>query len=236
MNAYSTTTVCDGRYIAKSGNAIINGNLAVNSSANINAFDFTTTASGGNFQIMSLLAPNSHIAGLTIGKARNTNESMHVYYKEPGIGGLCMFGKQDTITFTINSIALNATTTINGNLNVTGTITGKTNTTVTHYAPVEESITNYHIGKPVFLSGNVYRQQGNEWISSAAIDTTDCICSVKASGTYKKFVGIVTEIDVENNCITFAMHGDFLFSVDDAAQYQVGDVICYDGTVLLSSI
>ena len=108
----------------------------------------------------------------------------------------------------------------------------QSNTTITHYAPVEESITNYRIGKPVFLSGNVYKQQGNEWISSSANDTTDCICSVKASGTYKEFVGIVTEIDVENNCLTFATHGDFLFNVDDTAQYQVGDVICYDGTVL----
>ena len=114
--------------------------FAVNSSAGYKAFEFTTTANGGHFQVMNLMAPNlsnASIVGLTIGKSRSTSESIHLYYKDHGMGGLCMFWKGDIITFTNNSIALNATTTVSGNLTVTGTITGKqSNTTITHYSPI----------------------------------------------------------------------------------------------------
>lgn len=111
-----------------------------------------------------------------------------------------------------------------------------TNTTITHYCPIEagEEITDYKIGKPVYLSGHVYKynKETKRFISSTATDSTDCICSVIMDGTWKEFVGIITRIDKENGCITFATHGDYLFYVDDANLYQIGDVILYDGRIL----
>lgn len=86
------------------------------------------------------------------------------------------------------------------------------NNTFTYYAQIEESIEEYQIDDPVFMSGNVYKQQGNECVVPSLNDTTDCICSVKSTGLWKGFVDIITEIDAENNCITFATHGDYLFN------------------------
>ncbi|WP_290088320.1 hypothetical protein, partial [Muribaculum intestinale] len=62
--------------------------------------------------------------------------------------------------------------------------------------------------------------------------STDCICSVVINGSYKEFVGVITEVDAENGCIKFATHGDFLFTVDDSNLYQIGDVILYNGKIL----
>lgn len=108
-----------------------------------------------------------------------------------------------------------------------------TNTTITHYAPVSESdINNYKLGYPVFMSGLVYKYVNNEWKEVSNSDTTDCICSVKTNGTYKEFVGIIVSIDVDNNCVTFATHGDYLFHVDSSNNYKIGDVITYDGNVV----
>ena len=108
------------------------------------------------------------------------------------------------------------------------------NTTITHYCPIEagEDINMYEIGKPVFLSGHVYKYENNKFISSTATDSTDCICSVVINGTWKEYVGIVTSIDAKNKCITFSSHGDYLFYVDDSNIYQVGDVVLYDGRII----
>ena len=110
----------------------------------------------------------------------------------------------------------------------------KANTTITHYCPIEagEYIINYSIGKPVFLSGHVYKYIDNKFVSSTSNDTTDCICSVVINGSWKEFVGIITSIDEQNKCITFASHGDFLFYVDDSNIYQIGDVVLYDGRIV----
>ena len=113
---------------------------------------------------------------------------------------------------------------------------GTSNTTITHYCPIEagEEISDYKIGKPVYLSGHVYKYdtEAKRFISSAITDSTDCICSVIVDGTWKEFVGVITSVDEENGCITFATHGDYLFYVDDANLYQIGDVILYDGRIL----
>ena len=84
----------------------------------------------------------------------------------------------------------------------------------------------------MFLSGHVYKQVDNTWISSTINDSTDCISSVKSNGTWKEYIGIITSIDNKNNCITFATHGDMLFKVDDANIYQIGDVVLYDGRIV----
>ena len=118
------------------------------------------------------------------------------------------------------------------------------NTTITHYTPIEagERIDDYEVGKPVFLSGHVYKQDDGNWISSTVNDSTDCISSVKINGTWKEYIGIITSIDTKNNtsngrgnnvpCITFATHGDMLFEVDDSNIYQIGDVVLYDGRIV----
>ena len=137
-------------------------------------------------------------------------------------------------------------TTIDSNLYVNGKITSNGSNTITHYAPIEagEEISDYKIGKPVFLSGHVYRRdphslaessetgQKNMFVSSTAEDTTDCICSVIIDGSWKEFVGVIVEVDSENGCVKFASHGDVLFACDDANLYQIGDVILYDGRIL----
>lgn len=110
----------------------------------------------------------------------------------------------------------------------------QSNTTITHYTPIEagERIDDYEVGKPVFLSGHVYKYVDGNWISSTVNDSTDCISSVKINGTWKEYIGIITSIDTKNNNITFATHGDMLFKVDSANIYQIGDVVLYDGRIV----
>ena len=103
--------------------------------------------------------------------------------------------------------------------------------TVTHDTIPEEDISNYQIGRPVFLTGNAYMNRNNSWIPSANAPT-DCICGVKTSGTYKEYVGVVTNIDKVNNMVEFATHGDFYFTVDNSDKYKIGDTILYDGRIL----
>ena len=43
---------------------------------------------------------------------------------------------------------------------------------------------------------------------------------------------IITKIDEEEYCLTFATHGDYLFYSDDSSKYQIGDVILFDGSIL----
>ena len=158
---------------------------------------------------------------------------VHLYYKEPGIGALCLFGYPDIITFTGSQINLNKNTVINGNLTVNGTLSYAASQTITHYAPVDGDINDFRIGVPVFMSGDVYKyKEGEGWVLSTNEDTEDCICSVILNGTHKTFVGVITRIDEEKRCITFATHGDFLFYVDDSSSYEIGDVVLYDGSIL----
>ena len=82
------------------------------------------------------------------------------------------------------------------------------------------------------MSGKVYKRVDGLWIESTTSDRTDCICSVISTGNYKSFVGVVTSIDEKNNSLTFGTHGDFMFNVDDASLYEVGDVVLYDGRIL----
>ena len=56
--------------------------------------------------------------------------------------------------------------------------------TVTHDTVPEEDLSKYHIGKPVFMTGNVYMYRNNAWVPSSG-SPTDCICGVKTTGSYK---------------------------------------------------
>ena len=77
----------------------------------------------------------------------------------------------------------------------------QSNTTITHYTPIEagERIDDYEVGKPVFLSGHVYKYADGQWLSSTVNDSTDCISSVKINGTWKEYIGIITSIETKNN-------------------------------------
>ena len=110
------------------------------------------------------------------------------------------------------------------------------NTTITHYAPIEGKIEDFKIGFPVFMTGKVYNRINNEWIKSTLSDRTDCICSVCSTGDHKTFAGIITDIDKNNRSLTFATHGDFMFNVDDSTDYEIGDVILYNGMILDENI
>ena len=121
------------------------------------------------------------------------------------------------------------------------------NTTITHNAPLEESLDNYVIGKPVFISGNVYKLKEGKYVDRT--DTTDCIPSVKAEGKYKEYLGIVVakhkagetvtvgdivkhDVIIGQDTIDFATHGDFYLKVNDSWPYQVGDTVLYNGDIV----
>lgn len=121
------------------------------------------------------------------------------------------------------------------------------NRTITHNAPLEETLDKYEIGKPVFMSGNVYKLKEDEYVEET--DNTDCIPSVKIEGTYKEYLGICVkkhksgesvtvgdivkkDIIINQDTIDFASHGDFYFKVSDSWPYEVGDTILYNGDIL----
>ena len=122
------------------------------------------------------------------------------------------------------------------------------NTTIAHNAPIVESLNNYEIGSPVFMSGHVYRYGGKR-IYVEETTSTDCISSVKSTGTYKEFLGIVVnkhksgdkvtigdvvkyDVEINQDTIDFATHGDYYFRVDDSSKYKIGDTVLYDGSIV----
>ena len=133
---------------------------------------------------------------------------------------------------------------------------GKINTTITHNAPIAQSasgmaitenIDNYEIGTPVFMSGMVYNLKDNIYINETT--STDCIPSVKPTGTYKEFLGICVnkhksgdkvtigdvmkkDVIINQDTIDFATHGDYYFKVNDSSKYSIGDTILFDGTIV----
>ncbi|KAK8839517.1 hypothetical protein M9Y10_031876, partial [Tritrichomonas musculus] len=62
---------------------------------------------------------------------------------------------------TFNSTSGTTLTEIYGNLTVTGKVTSANSTTITHLAPIEagEEISDFKVGKPVFMSGHVYKRE-----------------------------------------------------------------------------
>ncbi|KAH0799775.1 tail fiber domain-containing protein [Histomonas meleagridis] len=122
------------------------------------------------------------------------------------------------------------------------------NTTIIHNAPVSEDLTQFQIGSPVFCTGNVFSLKENG-IYTSNTSTTDCIPSVKTSGTYKEYLGICVsknekgykasigvlikrEVEILQDTIDFATHGDFYFRVNNTADYEIGDVVLFDGNKL----
>ena len=121
------------------------------------------------------------------------------------------------------------------------------NTTITHNAPLEECLDIFELGCPVFMSGEVYNLKNGNYTKET--NTIDCIPSVKSTGTYKEFLGIVVnkhksgdkvkigdvmkkDVIINQDTIDFATHGDYYFRVDDSSKYKTGDAVLYDGSII----
>ena len=121
------------------------------------------------------------------------------------------------------------------------------NTTITHNAPLEECLDIFELGCPVFMSGEVYNLKNGNYTKET--NTIDCIPSVKSSGTYKEFLGIVVnkhksgdkvkigdvmkkDVIINQETVDFATHGDYYFRVDDSSKYKIGDTVLYDGSIV----
>ncbi|MBQ4571403.1 MAG: hypothetical protein IJB21_06890, partial [Bacilli bacterium] len=122
------------------------------------------------------------------------------------------------------------------------------NTTIINNAPVNESIENFQIGSPVFTTGLVYHLSEGKYVSGS-LTSIDCITSVKTSGSYRQYLGICCaihktgdiitigdtlkqEVEIKQDTIDFATHGDFYFRVNDSSEYSVGDIVLFDGNKL----
>ncbi|KAK8881857.1 hypothetical protein M9Y10_044493 [Tritrichomonas musculus] len=222
-------------YKKSNTNAVLNGQLTINSPTptgiKINCSNVGGWMNGYN-AIGNNMEDKEYIANF-IGEP---SKQAYYGYHKPGIGSMGVSASPNCITFTSGSVNLNHTTTVNGNLTVNGTFNATTtNTTITHYSPIEtqmSSINDFTIGGPVYMSGKVYKQTNDGWKESTTDDTTDCICSVKATGKWNEYVGICVSIDEDNQCITFATHGDYMVKVNDTTLYNVGDEIFIDDNVL----
>ena len=121
------------------------------------------------------------------------------------------------------------------------------NTTITHNAPLEECLDIFELGCPVFMSGEVYNLKNGNYTKET--NTIDCIPSVKSTGTYKEFLGIVVnkhksgdkvtigdvvkyDVEINQETVDFATHGDYYFRVDDSSKYKIGDTVLYDGSIV----
>ena len=121
------------------------------------------------------------------------------------------------------------------------------NTTITHNAPLEECLDIFELGCPVFMSGEVYNLKNGNYTKET--NTIDCIPSVKSTGTYKEFLGIVVnkhksgdkvtigdvvkyDVEINQETVDFATHGDYYFRVDDSNKYKIGDTVLYDGSII----
>ena len=126
------------------------------------------------------------------------------------------------------------------------------NTTVTHNAPVNEDIANFQIGSPVFTTGQVVHLQEGKYVTGTN-SPIDCITSVKSSGSYRQYLGICVaihksgetvtigdtikkDIELKQDTVDFATHGDFYFRVSDTSEYSVGDIVLFDGNKLADDL
>jgi hypothetical protein len=114
------------------------------------------------------------------------------------------------------------------------------NTTIEHNAPLADGsmLEEFEIGEPVYLSGNVFKFNEETRLYETSTDATDCISSVKASGSIREYLGICSgvfhtgEKNIGQDTIEFSTHGDFYVRVDDSDQYELGDVILIDKSIL----
>jgi hypothetical protein len=118
------------------------------------------------------------------------------------------------------------------------------NTTITHNAPLAHgvSLDDFEIGGCVYMSGSVFKFNEMTRLYETTTDVTDCISSVKSKGTAREYLGICCrklkrgERNIGQDTVEFSSHGDCYFKVDDADQYEIGDVVLIDRSILGESV
>jgi hypothetical protein len=114
------------------------------------------------------------------------------------------------------------------------------NTSVTQNALLAHGVNldDFEIGKPVYMSGSVFKFNEMTRLYETSTDATNCISSVKSKGTPREYLGICCEKLQRGNknigemTVEFATHGDVYFKVDDSASYEIGDIVLIDKTIL----
>jgi hypothetical protein len=97
---------------------------------------------------------------------------------------------------------------------------------------------DFDIGVPVFMTGSVFKFDEERRIYQTTTDVTDCISSVKNTGGHREYLGICCAKiptgmkNIGRDTIEFASHGDCYFKVDNADDYQIGDVVLIDKSIL----
>jgi hypothetical protein len=114
------------------------------------------------------------------------------------------------------------------------------NTTITHNAPLGhgENLDKFEIGEAVYMSGNVFKFNENTRLYETSTDETNCISSLKSRGTAREYLGICCaklhrgDKNIGQDTIEFASHGDVYFKVDNSDEYEIGDVVLIDKTIM----
>ena len=190
----------------------------LNNALTINA----SSASGGN--AMTIYG-NYKYSRFNVATNSGSSLAVYGYDNESTCAYIKLFNKACELEVFNNKVKI-----LNGDLEVSGAITGQS-LTITHRAPIVEPLENYQLGRPVFSAGI----QGE-------VSPTDCIPSVKSSGTYREYLGIIVKLneatlgDEEHDptpaSIDFATHGDYLFYVNNSSNYNIGDTLTYDGSII----
>jgi hypothetical protein len=113
------------------------------------------------------------------------------------------------------------------------------NMTITHNAPLGHGVTleNFEVGDPVYMTGNVYKFDELHRIYITTTDAVNCIASVKPTGEVRSYLGICCKKCpasglIEQDTLEFATHGDAWVRVSDSSDYQIGDTLLLDKSIL----
>ena len=121
-------------------------------------------------------------------------------YQKTSAGGsqiTAMNFSAQEITFECDSYILDART---RSIYITQLWHQNSSTTITHQTKIEGNIKDFSIGCPVFQTGKVFKNNRDYTFSDTTVnDSMDCIPSVKILGTWREFIGICTEVDIEHN-------------------------------------
>jgi hypothetical protein len=119
------------------------------------------------------------------------------------------------------------------------------NTTITHNSPLGHGVEldDFELGGNVYLTGNVFKFNEQSRLYETVTDETNCIPSVKASGGVREWLGIccgkIRRGDKKNigqDTIEFCSHGDVYVKVADSGNYEIGDILLNDGSILGENI
>lgn len=127
-----------------------------------------------------------------------------------------------------------------------------TSKSLTYIVPITEDILNYNVGCPVFASGSIYKLSqsvnGYSFTETTTYTTQNYIPSVKTTGTYQEYVGIIkkiyligdllkygtiliNEMPLLQNAVELITNGNYTVYIGSKV-CEVGDEITYDGDVI----